>query len=146
MTRPFRANWLRAKSGSARLFVRCSLFFPCVILCVSVKWQFSERLIRKYFLIVRKNIQDTVPKAIMHFMVNYVKVVLAHPNALVLTQHSVLLLMIWAMYVCISVGFKIGRTICKVSWCGSCTNTICWILCWPRASRHQSGEKRHPIC
>ncbi|XP_050412022.1 dynamin-1-like protein isoform X1 [Patella vulgata] len=32
-----------------------------------------ERLIRSYFLIVRKNIQDTIPKAIMHFLVNYVK-------------------------------------------------------------------------
>lgn len=35
---------------------------------------FTERLIRNYFLIVRKNIQDTVPKSIMHFLVNYVKV------------------------------------------------------------------------
>jgi len=33
----------------------------------------SEKLIRSYFLIVRTNIQDTVPKAIMHFLVNYVK-------------------------------------------------------------------------
>ncbi|ESO82305.1 hypothetical protein LOTGIDRAFT_170085 [Lottia gigantea] len=32
-----------------------------------------ERLIRSYFLIVRKNIQDTIPKAIMHFLVNHVK-------------------------------------------------------------------------
>ena len=32
-----------------------------------------ERLIKSYFLIIRKNIQDTVPKAIMHFLVNYVK-------------------------------------------------------------------------
>ena len=32
-----------------------------------------EKLIRSYFRIVRKNIQDTAPKAIMHFLVNYVK-------------------------------------------------------------------------
>lgn len=32
-----------------------------------------ERLIKAYFLIVRKGIQDSVPKAIMHFLVNYVK-------------------------------------------------------------------------
>ncbi|XP_025107859.1 dynamin-1-like protein [Pomacea canaliculata] len=32
-----------------------------------------ERLIRSYFMIVRKNIQDSTPKAIMHFLVNYIK-------------------------------------------------------------------------
>ncbi|XP_045470750.1 dynamin-1-like protein isoform X2 [Harmonia axyridis] len=32
-----------------------------------------ERLIKTYFYIVRKSIQDTVPKAVMNFLVNYVK-------------------------------------------------------------------------
>ena len=32
-----------------------------------------ERLIKAYFYLVRKMIQDSVPKSIMHFMVNYVK-------------------------------------------------------------------------
>jgi dynamin 1-like protein len=32
-----------------------------------------ERLIRGYFLIVRKSIQDMVPKAVMKFLVNYVR-------------------------------------------------------------------------
>lgn len=30
-------------------------------------------MIKSYFYIVRKSIQDSVPKAIMHFLVNYVK-------------------------------------------------------------------------
>ena len=34
---------------------------------------FSERLINSYFYIVRKSIKDSVPKAVMHFLVNYVK-------------------------------------------------------------------------
>lgn len=37
-----------------------------------------ERLIRSYFLIVRKSIQDTVPKAVMHFLVNHAKVDLVY--------------------------------------------------------------------
>ena len=32
-----------------------------------------EKLIRSYFLIVRKSIQDSIPKAVMHCLVNYVK-------------------------------------------------------------------------
>ncbi|EMP23918.1 Dynamin-1-like protein [Chelonia mydas] len=32
-----------------------------------------RRLIKSYFLIVRKSIQDSVPKTVMHFLVNYVK-------------------------------------------------------------------------
>jgi len=32
-----------------------------------------ERLIKGYFYLVRKMIQDSVPKSIMHFMVNYIK-------------------------------------------------------------------------
>ena len=32
-----------------------------------------EKLIRSYFVIIRKSIQDSVPKAVMHCLVNYVK-------------------------------------------------------------------------
>jgi len=32
-----------------------------------------ERLIKSYFYIVRKSIQDSVPKSVMHFLVNFVK-------------------------------------------------------------------------
>ena len=34
---------------------------------------FTERLIKTYFYIIRKSIQDSVPKAVMHFLVNHVK-------------------------------------------------------------------------
>lgn len=37
------------------------------------KFCFLERLIKSYFYIVRKSIQDSVPKAVMHFLVNYVQ-------------------------------------------------------------------------
>lgn len=33
----------------------------------------TEKLIKSYFLIIRKNIQDAVPKSIMHFLVNFVQ-------------------------------------------------------------------------
>ena len=33
----------------------------------------AERLIKAYFYIIRKSIQDSVPKAVMHFLVNHVK-------------------------------------------------------------------------
>lgn len=42
----------------------------CTNFCFNV---FLERLIKSYFYIVRKSIQDTVPKAVMHFLVNFVK-------------------------------------------------------------------------
>jgi len=35
--------------------------------------QVIEQLIKSYFYIVRRGVQDSVPKAIMHFLVNYVK-------------------------------------------------------------------------
>lgn len=35
--------------------------------------QVIEQLINSYFYIVRKSIQDSVPKAIMHFLVNFIK-------------------------------------------------------------------------
>ena len=37
-----------------------------------------EKLIHSYFIIVRKNIQDSVPKAVMHCLVNFVKDDLQH--------------------------------------------------------------------
>lgn len=47
-----------------KMFFFFSLFSTCFL---------AERLIKSYFYIVRKSIQDSVPKAIMHFLVNYVK-------------------------------------------------------------------------
>ena len=35
--------------------------------------QLIEKLISSYFLIVRKSVQDSVPKAVMHYMVNHVQ-------------------------------------------------------------------------
>ena len=32
-----------------------------------------ERLIKSYFYLTRKSIQDSVPKSVMHFLVNYTK-------------------------------------------------------------------------
>lgn len=39
----------------------------------SLSFSLIERLIKTYFYIVRKSIQDSVPKAVMHFLVNHVK-------------------------------------------------------------------------
>lgn len=44
-----------------------------MVFVVNVFFLFSERLIKTYFYIVRKSIQDSVPKAVMHFLVNHVK-------------------------------------------------------------------------
>lgn len=47
------------------------------LFCIEIEnlllFLFTERLIKSYFYIIRKSIQDAVPKAIMHFLVNYVK-------------------------------------------------------------------------
>jgi hypothetical protein len=50
------------------------LVCDCCFICL---FSFLERLIKAYFLIVRKSIQDLVPKAIMHFLVNHVRVSLS---------------------------------------------------------------------
>ena len=49
-----------------------------IIFSIELWWklcQVIERLIKSYFYIVRKSIQDSVPKSVMHFLVNYVKVI-----------------------------------------------------------------------
>ena len=48
-----------------------NLFY--VFLIINIFFNIPERLIKSYFYIVRKSIQDSVPKAIMHFLVNFVK-------------------------------------------------------------------------
>lgn len=55
-------------------------FLMCLlIVCLSGAFliltlvHFPEKLIRSYFMIIRKSIQDAVPKAIMHFLVNHVQ-------------------------------------------------------------------------
>jgi dynamin 1-like protein len=51
---------------------RRQLFSDNVLIFFSLLF-FIERLINSYFYIIRKSIQDSVPKAIMHFLVNFVK-------------------------------------------------------------------------
>ena len=49
------------------------LNFHHSVTCLFCFFSLSEKLIRSYFLIIRKSIQDAVPKAIMHFLVNHVQ-------------------------------------------------------------------------
>uniref|UniRef100_A0A8C9WJ51 Dynamin-1-like protein n=1 Tax=Scleropages formosus TaxID=113540 RepID=A0A8C9WJ51_SCLFO len=68
-------------AGQVSASVNMSLVCACQAVPVSRKLSSREqrdceviqRLIKCYFLIVRKNIQDSVPKAVMHFLVNFVK-------------------------------------------------------------------------
>jgi dynamin 1-like protein len=39
----------------------------------SVEIEITKLLLKSYYDIVRKNVEDLVPKAIMHFLVNYTK-------------------------------------------------------------------------
>jgi len=49
------------------IFLLVIFYFPKSII------SFAEKLIRSYFLIIRKSIQDAIPKAVMHFLVNHVQ-------------------------------------------------------------------------
>uniref|UniRef100_A0A914WN66 dynamin GTPase n=1 Tax=Plectus sambesii TaxID=2011161 RepID=A0A914WN66_9BILA len=52
--------------------------------------QIIEKLIKMYFMIVRKNIQDAVPKAIMHFLVNFIRDNLQSELVRQLYKHEIL--------------------------------------------------------
>uniref|UniRef100_A0AAY4B741 Dynamin-1-like protein n=1 Tax=Denticeps clupeoides TaxID=299321 RepID=A0AAY4B741_9TELE len=59
-----RARYRRTGSGSHECMLSAREQRDCEVI---------QRLIKCYFLIVRKSIQDSVPKTVMHFLVNYVK-------------------------------------------------------------------------
>ena len=56
------SDWSFGPEASSRMVNRQQ--FDCELI---------EKLITSYFLIVRKSIQDSIPKAVMHCLVNYVK-------------------------------------------------------------------------
>ena len=84
---------------------------PCSIgtfsqsICWKTDFKVVERLIKKYFLIVRKNIQDQVPKAVMNFLVNHIKLnihsflvqTLYKVSFLTLSEFRVLLFNLWPL-------------------------------------------------
>uniref|UniRef100_A0AAY4B3R2 Dynamin-1-like protein n=1 Tax=Denticeps clupeoides TaxID=299321 RepID=A0AAY4B3R2_9TELE len=64
VTPPPSARYRRTGSGSHECMLSAREQRDCEVI---------QRLIKCYFLIVRKSIQDSVPKTVMHFLVNYVK-------------------------------------------------------------------------